>query len=427
MTVRAIIGAQWGDEGKGKIVDRFAEDVNAVVRFQGGNNAGHTLVIDGHKTILHHIPSGILRDGVENIIAGGVVIDPFVLLTEIAALEKRGVIKSASQLIIGSECSVIAPYHKALDVAREANRGATSIGTTGRGIGPCYEDRVGRRAIFAADLLHPARLREKVTQSLLEKNALLSALGAATFEVDEVVAQLVEIGQKLKSYIRPANIRVRQLLDENASILLEGAQGTMLDIGHGTYPFVTSSHTVSGSACVGLGIPPRAIQDVVGITKAYCTRVGNGPFPTELEDALGQELRDRGSEYGSTTGRPRRCGWIDVVALTYAARINGFSSLAMTKLDVLSGLPILKVCVGYELDGLTYSNEVPVESDDLERAKPVFREFEGWTEDITAARTFEALPKAAQDYVNAIEKLVGVRVAYVSVGPDREATIVRNS
>ncbi len=427
MTVRAIIGAQWGDEGKGKIVDRFAEDVNAVVRFQGGNNAGHTLVIDGHKTILHHIPSGILRDGVENIIAGGVVIDPFVLLTEIAALEKRGVIKDPSQLLIGSECCVIAPYHKALDVARETNRGATSIGTTGRGIGPCYEDRVGRRAIFAGDLLHPERLREKVAQSLLEKNALLVALGAQEFDADEVVAQLVEIGEKLKSYIRPANIRVRQLLDAKASILLEGAQGTMLDIGHGTYPFVTSSHTVSGSACVGLGIPPSAIQDVVGITKAYCTRVGNGPFPTELEDAQGQELRDRGSEYGSTTGRPRRCGWIDAVALTYAARINGFSSFAMTKLDVLSGLPILKVCVAYELDGTTFTNEVPVEADDLARVKPVFREFKGWAEDITAARTYAELPAAAQEYVNAIEKIVGVRVAYVSVGPDREATIVRNS
>ncbi len=427
MTVRAIIGAQWGDEGKGKIVDRFADDVNAVVRFQGGNNAGHTLVIDGHKTVLHHIPSGILREGVENIIAGGVVLDPFVLLGEIKALEDRGVIKSPAQLLIGSECSVIAPYHKALDMAREAHRGATTIGTTGRGIGPCYEDRVGRRAIFAGDLLHPQRLRDKVTQSLLEKNALLAALGAPTFEADTVVAQLVEIGEKLRPYIRPANIRVRELLDAKASILLEGAQGTMLDIGHGTYPFVTSSHTISSSACVGVGIPPQAIQDVVGITKAYCTRVGNGPFPTELEDALGQELRDRGSEYGSTTGRPRRCGWIDAVALTYAARINGFTSFAMTKLDVLSGLPILKVCVAYELDGATFTNEVPVEADDLARVHPVFREFKGWTEDITHIKTFEALPLAAQEYVNAIEELSGVRVAYVSVGPDRDETIVRNS
>lgn len=428
MTVRVIVGAQWGDEGKGKIVDRFAQDVDAVVRFQGGNNAGHTLVIDGEKTILHHIPSGILRPNVENIIAGGVVVDPFVCIKEIQALESRGVIKSPSQLLIGGECSVIAPYHKALDQAREASTSATTIGTTGRGIGPCYEDRTGRRSIFARDLLNPKRLTEKVTQALVEKNALLAAFGAPTFEVEAVVRELLEAGELLKPYIRDANPRVRELIDLKKSILFEGAQGTLLDIGHGTYPYVTSSHTISGSACVGTGIAPSAIDDVVGVTKAYCTRVGRGPFPTELDDDLGQLLRDRGHEYGSTTGRPRRCGWLDAVALTYAARVNGLSHFAMTKLDVLTGIDTLRVCVAYKTPNATYTHEVPLESEALEDGMaPVYKDFPGWHEDISNIRDFDQLPQNTRDYIRAIEEITGVPITFASVGPGRDATIMRTT
>lgn len=427
MTVRVIIGAQWGDEGKGKIVDRFADEVDAVVRFQGGNNAGHTLVINGEKTILHHIPSGILRSGVENIIAGGVVVDPFVCIKEIEALEARGVITSPLQLTIGAECSVIAPYHRALDQAREHSASATTIGTTGRGIGPCYEDRTGRRSIFARDLLDATQLKQKVTQALVEKNALLAAFGAPTFAVDDVVNELLVAGARLRPYIREANPRVRQLLDEGKSVLFEGAQGTLLDIGHGTYPFVTSSHTISGSACVGVGIAPSAIDDVVGVTKAYCTRVGRGPFPTELDDDLGQLLRDRGQEYGSTTGRPRRCGWLDAVALTYAARVNGLSHFAMTKLDVLTGLDTLKVCVAYQTPTQTYTNEVPLESGALDALTPVYQDFPGWFEDISDVARFEDLPQNARAYIEAVERLTGVPVTFVSVGPGRDSTIVRQT
>lgn len=425
MTNRVIIGAQWGDEGKGKIVDRFANEARAVVRFQGGNNAGHTLVIDGETTILHHIPSGILRPDVENIIGGGVVVDPFVLIKEIESLQARGKLNSTTQLLIGEECSVIAPYHKALDIAREANVYGTTIGTTGRGIGPCYEDRVGRRSIFAQDLLDEAVLRRKVEQCLPEKNILLSALGAETFAIEDVVKLLLNAGTRLRPFIRGANERVRELVDEGASILFEGAQGTMLDIGHGTYPFVTSSHTISGSACVGVGIPPSAIHSVVGITKAYCTRVGNGPFPTELHDEVGQKLRDRGHEYGSTTGRPRRCGWVDAVALTFAARVNGFTSFAMTKLDVLTGVPQIKICTAYKIGDRIFTREVPSDAKRLERVEPIFEEMAGWEEDISSIRNYDDLPQNARNYVERLELLTGVRVEYVSVGPGRDATIVR--
>lgn len=422
----SVIGAQWGDEGKGKIVDILAESSDVVVRFQGGNNAGHTLVIDGVKTVLHHIPSGILRPDVRCILASGVVIDPKVCLDEIRGLQQRGLLSDPQQLTLGSECSVIMPYHQRLDIAREAAKHGTKIGTTGRGIGPCYEDRVGRRAVLMRDLLEPEVLREKVAANLLEKNVVLVALGEPQISVDAVVEQYVGLGEALRPYVREANRQVRDAIDAGERVLFEGAQGTLLDVGLGTYPFVTSSHTVVASACVGAGVAPSAIGDVVGITKAYCTRVGEGPFPTELDDDDGQYLRDAGAEYGSTTGRPRRCGWLDIPALRFAARLNGMTSLAVTKLDVFTGMKTLKMAVAYH-DPHTGEelSEPPADWRTLERVTPIWRSFEGWSEDITAVRSFEDLPQNAQRFLAAIEELTDVKISMVSVGPGRDATFER--
>lgn len=426
MTSRVVIGAQWGDEGKGKIVDLFADTADVVVRFQGGNNAGHTLVIGDQKTVLHHIPSGILRPNVTCILGGGVVVDPVVCLREINALVARGVITRDAQLIIGAECSVILPYHRALDGARELSTEGTKIGTTGRGIGPCYEDRVARRAIFVRDLLDPEILRHKLEQNLHEKNLLLKHYGQDTFEIDALLEEHLAYGQALKPYIHDANRQVREALKKGQEVLFEGAQGTLLDIGLGTYPYVTSSHTVSASACVGAGVSPFDLSEVIGISKAYCTRVGEGPFPTELNDETGQYLRDVGNEYGSTTGRPRRCGWLDIVALRYAAAVNGFTSLAITKLDVMSGLEEINVCVAYELDGERLEQEVPTDARRCDRITPVYETLEGWTEDLSACKRFEDLPEAAKAYIQRLEAWTSVPVSVISVGPDRDATFTRN-
>lgn len=424
MSATIVIGAQWGDEGKGKVVDILADDADIVVRFQGGNNAGHTLVIDGEKTVLHHIPSGILQ-GTFCVLAGGVVVDPAILFQEIEGLRERGYLQDPGQLTVGEECSVIMPYHRVLDAARESAVTGTKIGTTGRGIGPCYEDRVARRAVFVRDLFDEEVLRQKVESILVEKNAIATALGAGTFDASAIVSEGLALGDQLAPYVRPAGSVVRRHLREGKAILFEGAQGTLLDIGLGTYPFVTSSHTVSASACVGAGVPPRAIGKVVGITKAYCTRVGEGPFPTELHDDVGEFLRAKGHEFGSTTGRPRRCGWLDLAALRYATEINGFTTLALMKLDVLSGLDELEVCVAYEDEAGTRVDEPPLDWRQLEKLTPIYETVPGWDADITAVDSFEGLPQAAQDYIRYIEDAIGVHCGIISVGPGRNQTFER--
>jgi adenylosuccinate synthase len=426
MSTSVVIGAQWGDEGKGKIVDILAENADMVVRFQGGNNAGHTLVIDGEKTVLHHIPSGILRAETQCVLASGVVIDPGVCLEEIAGLRDRGFLQDPEQLTIGSECSVIMPYHRLIDGARESADHGTKIGTTGRGIGPCYEDRISRRSVLARDLLEPDVLRTKIDNRLVEKNAILAALGAEPLEAGPILDEYARFGEQLAPFIRESNCIVRDAVSDGGNVLFEGAQGTLLDIGLGTYPFVTSSHTVSASVCVGTGVPPSALDEVVAVTKAYCTRVGEGPFPTELDDEIGAFLRDRGAEFGSTTGRPRRCGWLDAAALRFAAEINGATTLAVTKLDVLSGLDTIQVATGYRdpVDD-TRLDEPPADWRTLDRVEPIWETFEGWSEDITEVPSFDDLPAAARHYVDAMEQLVGVPVGRVSVGPGRRATFER--
>lgn len=428
MSAHVIIGAQWGDEGKGKVVDLYTEFADTVVRFQGGNNAGHTLVVEHEgvveKTVLHLIPSGILHATKVCVIAGGVVLDPKVLLTEIDALQARGHLMTAGQLRIAPEASIIMPYHTALDIAREKAKGDEKIGTTGRGIGPCYEDRVGRRAILMRDLLNEQALRGKLEGILPEKNNLLAFYGSPLLELEEVLTSLLTWGARLAPYVAEVGRFIYDEVNRGGNVLFEGAQGALLDIGLGTYPFVTSSHTTTGGVCVGTGIAPSAIDGVIGITKAYCTRVGSGPFPTELHDDLGQYLRKAGNEFGSTTGRPRRCGWIDVAALRYATRINGFTGLAVTKLDVLSGLDKVRLGIGYEgADGTRYE-EPPMDVDVLETLQPVYEEVPGWKEEISDARVIEDLPQGARHFLSRLEALLEVPIVLVSVGPRRAETIV---
>ena len=424
-----VVGAQWGDEGKGKVVDLLTEHAQVVVRFQGGNNAGHTLVVNGQKTVLHLIPSGILHAGKTCVIGNGVVLDPGVFMKEVDALRAKGHLKDAEQLIISPSAHVIFPWHKQLDVLREESRGGGAIGTTGRGIGPAYEDKVGRRGIRVRDLLDEAKLRARVRERLPSMNEELErAAKAAKAEVpvlyeDEVVSEYLGHGKRLKEFVRDSSLFLAEQVRKGTRILFEGAQGTLLDVDHGTYPFVTSSNTVAGNAAVGSGIGPTAIDRVMGISKAYTTRVGGGPFPTELDDALGERLRKVGDEYGATTGRPRRCGWLDAVVLRYAVRVNGLWGLALTKMDVLSGLDTLKICTGYEIDGQQVS-ELPGELEELSRVKPVYEELPGWPEKLAGARTLEDLPAAAMRYVRRVEELCGVPVVCVSVGADRGETIL---
>jgi adenylosuccinate synthase len=428
MATNVVIGAQWGDEGKGKVVDLYTEFADMVVRFQGGNNAGHTLVVerDGafEKTVLHLIPSGILHEDTTCVIASGVVLDPGVLIEEIEGLRAQGHSVEPDQLVVAENASVIMPYHQTLDVARESDDSQQKIGTTGRGIGPCYEDRVGRRAIFARDLNDEDRLRSKIASNLAEKNQILESMGAETYETDALVDQCLEWGEQLEPFVSDAGLLVDQAVQRDERVLFEGAQGTMLDIGHGTYPYVTSSHTTSGGVCVGAGVAPRELDGIIGISKAYCTRVGRGPFPTELEDEVGEHLREAGNEFGSTTGRPRRCGWVDAAGLRYAHRINGFSGLAVTKLDVLSGLDTVKICVGYtDSDGTRYE-QPPSDPELLERLDPVYEELPGWEADITGVRVLEDLPETARQFLNRLETLLEVPIVLVSVGPARNETIV---
>lgn len=428
MPAHVVVGAQWGDEGKGKVVDLYTEFADVVVRYQGGNNAGHTLVVerDGKpdKTVLHLIPSGILHEGKRCVIASGVVVDPAICLGEIDALQERGYLQDAEQLIIAEDASVIMPYHCALDLAREASRGEQKIGTTGRGIGPCYEDRVARRAIFVRDLFDRDVLRSKVAPILAEKNMLLSHYGEETYELEALVEQMCGYGERLRPFVKDARAFIREELQRDRQLLFEGAQGTLLDVGLGTYPYVTSSHTTAAGVCVNTGVAPNGLDQIVGISKAYCTRVGGGPFPTELEDEVGERLRQVGHEFGSTTGRPRRCGWIDAAALRYAVRINGMTGLAVTKLDVLSGLETVKIAVGYTDGQGNEWDEPPMNVDVLAGVEPVYEEMPGWSQDITDVRQWEDLPTAAKRFLERLATILEVPIVLVSVGPARAETIV---
>ncbi len=422
-----VLGAQWGDEGKGKIVDIYSDFADVVVRSTGGNNAGHTLVVKGEKFIFHLIPSGILHPGKKCVIGNGVVVDPKVLLSEIDRLKSRDYLKDDGQLRIGLLANVIMPYHIMLDKAREEKLGSRKIGTTARGIGPCYEDKVARSGIRLCDLTNPRAFEDKLRVNLEVKNFLLKKFyGIEEVSLQQTVDEYLAFGERLKPHMIDTSLFLNDEIKRGAKVLFEGAQGSLLDIDHGTYPFVTSSNTTAGGLCTGSGVAPTRISAVTGVSKAYATRVGGGPFPTELFDEEGQLIRDRGNEYGSTTGRPRRCGWFDAPVIRYAHRLNALSGIALTKLDVLSGLPRLKVCVAYEIGG-GRRDEVPLSLEEFQEAKPVYEEVEGWKEDISSAREFGDLPKAAQKYVRVLEDVGGVEVSLVSVGPDRNQTIIRKN
>ncbi|HZA50270.1 MAG TPA: adenylosuccinate synthase [Myxococcaceae bacterium] len=424
-----VVGAQWGDEGKGKVVDLLTQHAEVVVRFHGGNNAGHTLVVGGQKTVLHLIPSGILHAGKTCVIGNGCVVDPGVLVGEIDALKGRGHFKDDALLVVSENAHVIFPWHKLLDSLREKVRGASAIGTTGRGIGPAYEDKAARSGIRVRDLLDVERLNRRVSERLpvaleqLQDLARKAKLPTPQLETQQVVTEYAGLGRRLRTYVGDVSRFLASQVQRGARILFEGAQGTLLDVDHGTYPFVTSSNCVAGNAAVGSGIGPTLLDKVIGISKAYTTRVGGGPFPTELTDELGERLRKTGDEYGATTGRPRRCGWLDGVVLRYSARVNGMWGLAVTKLDVLSGLDRIELCTAYELDGKRIT-ELPTDHEDLERVKPVYETLSGWTEPLTGVRSLEELPAPALRYVRRVEEVAGVPLVCVSVGADRGETIL---
>lgn len=424
MPAIVLIGAQWGDEGKGKATDLLGGSVQWVVRYQGGNNAGHTVVLpNGENFALHLIPSGILTPGVTNVIGNSVVVDPGVLLTELAGLEERGI--DTSGLILSADAHLLMPYHVAIDKVTERYLGSKKIGTTGRGIGPCYQDKVARIGIRVADVLDEESLRQKVHAALEFKNQVLVKIyNRKALDPDQVVDGVLEQAEGFKHRIADARLQLNQALERGETVLLEGSQGTLLDVDHGTYPFVTSSNPTAGGASVGSGIGPTRITTVLGILKAYTTRVGSGPFPTELFDEHGAYLAKTGGEVGVTTGRARRCGWFDAVIARYATRVNGITDYFLTKLDVLSSLQTVPICVGYEVDGKRTS-EMPMTQSEIYRATPVYEELPGWWEDISGARQFEDLPAKAQDYVLRLEELAGAPMSCIGVGPGRDQTIVR--
>ena len=419
-----IVGTQWGDEGKGKVVDLLSEQADFIVRFQGGNNAGHTLVVNGRKHIFHLIPSGILHRDKKCMIGNGVVLDPGVLIEEMDRLQKAGLRVTPDNLLISLYTHVIMPYHRALDLAREKRKGRSAIGTTGRGIGPCYEDKVGRAGIRVHDLLDSAVFSEKLARNLEEKNFVLrNFFDREALEHAEIMDEYLAYGERLRPFTGNVSLQLQEADAQGRNILFEGAQGTHLDIDHGTYPYVTSSNTVAGNACCGAGIGPTRIDSVLGVVKAYTTRVGGGPFPSELLDDTGEHIRKVGGEFGATTGRPRRCGWLDMVVVNSAVRLNGLCGLLITKLDVLTGIPVLKIGVSYNCRG-SRLDIVPVELGALEACEPVFEEFPGWDEDIGKVRTWVDLPQNAQKYLEAIEQISGVPIRIISIGPSRDATII---
>jgi adenylosuccinate synthase len=419
-----VIGTQWGDEGKGKVVDLLTDRAAAVVRFQGGHNAGHTLVIDGNKTILHLVPSGVLREGVRCLIGNGVVLSPSALLEEMGMLERSGV-PVRQRLGISAACPLILPYHIALDHARELARGAKAIGTTGRGIGPAYEDKTSRRGIRLGELLDPAHFSDRLREVLDYHNFSLSHyFKARTLDFDALLEEALAQGEQLRDLVVDVPGELHGLRAAGANVLFEGAQGSLLDIDHGTYPYVTSSNTTAGGACSGSGVGPRDLDYILGIVKAYTTRVGGGPFPTELFDADGDRLGARGQEFGATTGRKRRCGWLDMVALRRAFAVNSVTGLCITKLDVLDGTETIKICIAYELDGEEIDSP-PVGADALARCRPRYLELDGWTESTLGATALEALPAKARAYLETIEQMSGLPIDLISTGPDRSQTLVR--
>jgi adenylosuccinate synthase len=422
MPATVVVGLQWGDEGKGKAIDLLAGAGAWVVRYQGGDNAGHTIVVGDETFKLHLVPSGVLHPDVTPIIAHGVVVNPQVLLDEIAMLEGRGI--STARLRVSAGAHLILPYHPALDAAMETHLGTDGIGTTRRGIGPAYADRAMRTGLRMGDLLDNARLRHKLEEIVPVKNALLGVYGAKPFEVGELYEQACAQGAQLRPLIADTDLLVQDALADGVQVFFEGAQGTLLDLDGGTYPFVTSSHPTAGGACVGAGIGPRQIGSVIGVMKAYATRVGSGPFPTELHDPIGSHMVDRGHEYGTTTGRRRRCGWFDAVPLRRAVELNSVSEIMLNKVDILSGLGEVRICVAYEIDGRRVT-DWPLDAEELDRALPIYETFAGWQEDLSAARSLGDLPVRALRFVDALERLANVPITIVSVGPERGQTILR--
>ena len=424
MPAVVLVGAQWGDEGKGKATDLLAEHIDYVVKFNGGNNAGHTVVIGNEKYALHLLPSGILTPGVTPVISNGVVVDLAVLFQELEALNARGI--DTSRLRLSANAHIITPYNVTVDKTSERFLGKRAIGTTGRGIGPTYADKINRVGIRVQDLFDESILRQKVEAALVAKNNLLTKVyNRAAIKVDETVAELLSYAERIRPMVADTAFELHEAIEAGKTVLFEGGQATMLDVDHGTYPFVTSSNATAGGASTGSGIGPGLFTTVIAIVKAYTTRVGSGPFPTELFDDNGEFLRATGHEYGTTTGRPRRCGWYDAPIARYSARINGVTDFVLTKLDVLTGLKEIPVCVAYEVDGKRF-DEMPVSQSDFHHAKPIYENFPGWSEDISGCRTFDELPKNAQDYVLMLERISGARISAIGVGPAREAIIVRH-
>ncbi|MCL6519065.1 MAG: adenylosuccinate synthase [Armatimonadetes bacterium] len=421
MANTVVVGAQWGDEAKGKVVDVLATDADYVIRYNGGNNAGHTVVIGSEVYKFHLIPCGILRSNIVSIIGDGEVVDPGVLVSEIDELERRGI--STQNLKVSMNAHVIMPYHVLLDRLEEERKGRNALGTTARGIGPAYADKASRIGIRMAEFVDPRRFRSRLSENLKLKNAIITKIYEAEgFPLDAILEEYLVYADRIRPYVTDTNYLVAEAAQKGARLLFEGAQGTLLDIDYGTYPFVTSSHTVAGAASLGTGVGPRAFDRIVGVAKAYTTRVGAGVFPTELLDSTGEYIRERGNEYGTTTGRPRRCGWCDTVAIRYSAMVNGFTDLAITLLDVLTGLETLKICRAYLCDG-SETNRLPSDWESIRECVPVYDELPGWTEDISRITHFDDLPTNAKGYIQHIERLVGVPVSLISVGPSREQTI----
>ena len=415
-----IVGAQWGDEGKGKIVDLLTQYADLVVRFQGGNNAGHTIVLKGEKFVVHLIPSGILYQGKKCVIGNGVVLDPAVLIEEIDEIKKRGYFQDDSQLMISAETHLSLPYHRRIDVAREK---IFKIGTTGRGIGPAYEDKVVRCGIRMVDLIDEKIFREKLETNLIQKNLYLTQmLNEKGFEFSEIFDEYLQYKNRLERYVKNTSLILHEEIQKGKHVLFEGAQGALLDLDHGTYPFVTASNTLAGNACAGAGIGPTMISSVIGVAKAYTTRVGEGPFPTELQDEIGEKIRERGGEYGATTGRPRRCGWFDAVAVNHSIRVNGIREMVITKLDVLNDFDTIKICVGYRVGGQVLCH-LPSNLEIMRHSEPVYEEMKGWKSEIKGARNFKDLPRHAQGYLKRIQKLIGTKITMISVGSERDETV----
>lgn len=423
MSAFIVIGAQWGDEGKGKMTDYLAEDADFVVRFQGGNNAGHTVVVGDKEYKLRLIPSGILYDDKTNVIGNGVVVDPKALFEEIEYLEGVGVKITPKKLIISDRAHLIMPYHKILDKLKEKARGKNDIGTTGRGIGPCYTDKFERCGIRVCDLMHENVFKEKLQQNIEAKNAYITkVLGGEPLNYDEILNEYLELAKKLRPFVTDTSVKVYDAIKSDKNVLFEGAQGMLLDIDYGTYPYVTSSNTTAGGVASGSGIGPRMITNAVGIAKAYTTRVGKGPFPTELDNEIGEWIREKGHEYGVNTGRSRRCGWLDLVILKTSVRVSGLTSLAVTKIDTLAGLDKIKVCVGYKFNGEVI-DYFPASLEDLALCEPVYEEFDGWDDSVANARSYDELPENAKKYIERIEEFTDTKVSIISVGPKRDQTM----